>query len=75
MRRQPRKATDTGTLWYRRGRPQEHADYISDSRAIARTIALTLCLFAAGQSHAQSSGLTGSASVASVTPRVLQVGN
>jgi hypothetical protein len=74
MRRQPRKATDTGTLWYRRGRPHEHADYISDARTIARTIALTICLLAACRTHAQSFGLTESANVASATPRVLQVG-
>jgi hypothetical protein len=75
MRRQPRKATDTGTLWYRRGRLQTHADYMSDSRTIARTIALAICLLAACKTHALSSvELTWSASVASIAPRVLQVG-
>jgi hypothetical protein len=72
MRRQPRKATETGTLWYRRGRLQRHADFISDSRTIARTIALTICLLFLRQAHAQTSvGLT--ANVASTTARVLQV--
>jgi hypothetical protein len=73
MRRQPRKATETGTLWYRRGRLQRPPDFISDSRTIARTIALTICLLSLRHAHAQTSvGLT--ANVASTTARVLQVG-
>jgi hypothetical protein len=73
MRRQPRKANGTGTLWYRRGGLQRRADFISDSRAIARIIALTVCLLYLRQAHAQTSvGLT--ANVASTTARVLQVG-
>jgi hypothetical protein len=73
MRRQPRKTNGMGILWYRRGGLQRRADFIADSRAIARIIALTVCLLYLRQAHAQTPvGLT--ANVASTTARVLQVG-